>query len=1451
MFPPSNLSTFPLPGKTPQDEADEIQRASLRFSTRTRSVKNYNEDDNNLWGLGSEDEEMKDNLTPAPADTEEGDVIEAVHDHRRKEGLDPNEPEDPETNMEYLIKWKGWSHLHDTWDTYATLKEFKGFRKLENYIQRHIIEEERFRANPETTKEQIEQQDINLERKRDELADWKTVERIIAMRESPPTDEIPYPHNEYFCKWKGLHYEDCTWEAVEIISNDFQAEIDAFLDREGSQHVPHKSASLTKGRSFDAIREQPGYISGGELRDYQLHGLNWMAYLWSKNQNGILADEMGLGKTVQTIGLLSYLFHTKHLYGPYLVVVPLSTTDNWMNEFKQWAPELNVVCYIGNRRSREVIRDHEFFLPGAHGSGPNSKKPKINVVVSTYEIVLKDRAELGAIKWTYLAVDEAHRLKNSQSQLHEALRDFNTVNRLLITGTPLQNNVKELLSLVNFLMPDMDMAELDIDFSLPESDQQEKIEQLHEKLKPLMLRRLKKDVEKSLPSKTERILRVELSPLQMHYYKHILTKNFAALQKSTEKHKKQWLNIAMELKKASNHPYLFPDAEKPSQQKTEQLKGLVMSSGKMVLLDKLLTRLKEGGHRVLIFSQFVMMLDILSDYMALRGYPHQRLDGSMKPEQRNKAIEHFNAPASPDFVFLLSTRAGGMGINLVTADTVIIFDSDWNPQNDLQAMSRAHRIGQTKSVNVYRFISKGTMEEDIIERAKRKMVLEYCIIKQMDTSGLSLLQKGALASTAAAMEKTASSSGKNKDLPFDKELSAILKFGAQNMFQANENTQKLDDMDLDDILARAEHTETMEVEGGESLGGEDFLSQFQIADYGGGSELSWDEIIPKDDREKFELEEKKKQQEELVERAAKRNRMTYQEKGDREEDDEDDDETGGLGTDHRKKRRRTTGGATATRRKPGAANGPADTLTEKDVRALIKGVQKYGNLRDRYDDIVADTDLEGKDRTILLAVADELMAVCVAEQEKKKADTNGPHDDDDVNGDSKTAKANSKKAVLITFKGVNSVNAGQVVGRATDLKVLADRLKSMASPEKFRLSIPLKPVQNWTCAWGQKEDAMLLVGIYKHGFGSWNKIQQDLALGLQKKFFLSSNNDDEEDDGGHTHKDAKEKEENKKAAPKAIQLVRRGEYLLKVLREAEEKKATYKKNANSTSKGPKRIPKTSASATNKDASTSSRAKESLSSSRGAKESSSSSRGAKETNGSHPTSKPAKSIPATTPKSAVKVKPKSPPTPSQDQTQQEEIDSAGSNYDSFDEDECKRLMKPVKRELRDLKKETGKLKGPEKAAMIRECLSEIGSQIRRVVDDHPVEERPRWRKHLWFFAKHFWPNKKISHKQMIEVYEKVGANGTPTNKNGGAKDDSVKKEKSLTNGDTKLKVAAEDEKLRKRYTNGEGGDESARKLKRFKGERSDGDLDDDRRDRSRRRRRDDHPVAVAVKVAVKV
>ena len=366
--------------------------------------------------------------------------------------------------------------------------------------------------------------------------------------------------------------------------------------------------------------------------------------------------------------------------------------------------------------------------------------------------------------------------------------------------------------------------------------------ELHERLHNVMLRRLKKDVVKELPTKSEKILRVEMSAMQQKMYKAILSRNFSVLNHEGSNAQISLLNIAMELKKAANHPYLFEGSETMGQERAEQLKGLVMNSGKMVLLDKLLARLKADGHRVLIFSQMVRMLDIIADYMIMRGYIFQRLDGTISSDARRRSIEHYNAEGSPDFAFLLSTRAGGLGINLASADTVIIFDSDWNPQNDLQAMARAHRLNSKFHVSVFRFLTKDTVEEDVIERAKRKIVLEYAIINQMDTSGSSFASKATTQNTTQ---------------PSKEELGAILKLGAQSLFK-NENDdgqqKKLDEMDLDQILTNAEAHDTEAAPGGASAGGEAFLQQFaQVQDF--KTDVAWEEIIPLKARLKAEEEE--------------------------------------------------------------------------------------------------------------------------------------------------------------------------------------------------------------------------------------------------------------------------------------------------------------------------------------------------------------------------------------------------------------------------------------------------------------------------------------------------------------------------------------------------------------------------------------------------------------------
>jgi len=540
------------------------------------------------------------------------------------------------------------------------------------------------------------------------------------------------------------------------------------------------------------FRESPAFIQG-EMRDYQVAGLNWLVSLHENGISGILADEMGLGKTLQTISFLGYLRFVCDIKGPHLVAVPKSTLDNWKREFAKWIPEVDVLVLQGTKEERQAIINDRL------------AEEKFDVLITSYEMILREKSALKKLAWEYIIIDEAHRIKNEESSLAQIIRMFNSRNRLLITGTPLQNNLHELWALLNFLLPDVfgDSEAFDQWFSGQEADQEQVVQQLHKVLRPFLLRRVKIDVEKSLLPKKEVNLYIGMSEMQVNWYKKILEKDIDAVNGAAGKKesKTRLLNIVMQLRKCCNHPYLFDGAEPGPPYTTDE--HLVYNSAKMVMLDKLLTRMKAQGSRVLIFSQMSRVLDILEDYSVFRGYQYCRIDGSTAHEDRIAAIDDYNKPDSEKFLFLLTTRAGGLGINLTTADIVVLFDSDWNPQADLQAMDRAHRIGQTKQVVVFRMVTENAIEEKVLERAAQKLRLDQLVIQQGRAQQqakaaqskeelLGMIQHGA----EKVFEGAANSAFANKGGISDDDIDAILRRGEERTAQLNAKYEKLGIDDL-------------------------------------------------------------------------------------------------------------------------------------------------------------------------------------------------------------------------------------------------------------------------------------------------------------------------------------------------------------------------------------------------------------------------------------------------------------------------------------------------------------------------------------------------------------------------------------------------------------------------------------------------------------------------------
>ncbi|XP_063734315.1 chromodomain-helicase-DNA-binding protein 4 isoform X2 [Eleginops maclovinus] len=767
---------------------------------------------------------------------------------------------------EFFVKWCNMSYWHCSWVLELQL-ELNCQVMFRNYQRKTDMDEPppvdfggEGDASKSTKRKNKDPLFVHMEEEFGRYGvkmEWLMIHRIL----NHSVDKKNNIH--YLIKWRDLPYDQSTWEMEDMDVPEFDTYKQTYWNHRelmmGDEGKPlkklKKTVKVKKAERPPAnpvidptikFDRQPDYLdsTGGTLHPYQLEGLNWLRFSWAQATDTILADEMGLGKTVQTAVFLYSLYKEGHSKGPFLVSAPLSTIINWEREFEMWAPDMYVVTYVGDKDSRAVIRENEFsFEDNAIRGGKKASKMKkdstvkFHVLLTSYELITIDQAVLGSIEWACLVVDEAHRLKNNQSKFFRILNNYPLQHKLLLTGTPLQNNLEELFHLLNFLTP---VRFNNLEGFLEEfADiaKEDQIKKLHDMLGPHMLRRLKADVFKHMPSKTELIVRVELSPMQKKYYKFILTRNFEALNTRGGGNQVSLLNVVMDLKKCCNHPYLFPAAATEAPKLPNGMyegNALTKSSGKLTLLQKMMRKLKEGGHRVLVFSQMTKMLDLLEDFLENEGYKYERIDGSVTGSMRQEAIDRFNAPGAPQFAFLLSTRAGGLGINLASADTVVIYDSDWNPHNDIQAFSRAHRIGQNRKVMIYRFVTKASVEERITQVAKKKMMLTHLVVRP------------GLGSKTGSMSK--------------QELDDILKFGTEELFkdELGEGESKEDDSSvihyddraIDRLLDRNQDaTDDTEIQ---SMN--EYLSSFKVAQY----------VVKDEEDEEEEVEREVIKQEESV-----------------------------------------------------------------------------------------------------------------------------------------------------------------------------------------------------------------------------------------------------------------------------------------------------------------------------------------------------------------------------------------------------------------------------------------------------------------------------------------------------------------------------------------------------------------------------------------------------------
>lgn len=692
-----------------------------------------------------------------------------------------------------------------------------------------------------TEQRYLKEKECGIDRK------WNSKEGLADLLKELPWD--PEDNVRYVVKWKGLPFAEMTWEYWRDIKVDAVTEAEDFWIRQR----PPDEKSIQKSnrphphiRDFRKMQESPVFgISkierpvadvgqskeentedtdeGLRLRSYQLEGVNWLLFNWWNKRSCILADEMGLGKTIQSMCFLRILQDNPStgVRGPFLIVAPLSLIGQWQSEARTWAPDLNVVLYHGSADARDFLVKQDFYYTDQFVTKPTAVKlkkqhvTKFHILITTYEVAMKDISVISKIRWRALIVDEAHRLKNPQSRLFSELGAVPRDYCILLTGTPLANATEELWALLHFADKSAFASKDNFLDQFGQLTNAEQVKELHSVLKPYLLRRVKEDVEKSLPPKEETILEVSLTPVQKKFYKAIYERNTAFLHKGAKpSNSPSLMNVMMELRKCCNHPYLVRGAEerilKDAASQIESTgddganvdwkklfeEQLIKSSGKMVLINKLLPKLFANGHKVLIFSQMVRVLDLLEDLLKIKKYKYERLDGSTSSSSRAAAVDRFIRKSCQRFVMLLSTRAGGLGLNLTAADVVIIFDSDWNPQNDLQAMARAHRIGQTRAVRVYRLLTAKTYEMHMFHSASMKLGLERAVLSHQREQ--SDENEGGKPNSKSTREAQA------------REIDSLLKKGAYDVFRDDDDAeaQEFMETDIDQLLESSATTVT-------------------------------------------------------------------------------------------------------------------------------------------------------------------------------------------------------------------------------------------------------------------------------------------------------------------------------------------------------------------------------------------------------------------------------------------------------------------------------------------------------------------------------------------------------------------------------------------------------------------------------------------------------------------